>query len=159
MTCLIAIDPGLQSGVAFFEAGQLLDAYEAKPDRAGEIIRRNNFYINGISQVTVAIESQFLGEGKSKKSIFTLIEIAGYWRLLAESYGMMTMRVNPKSWQKSLLVRGQGNARRAQLKRLSREYAVAIWGERAKEWSDNVTDACHIGRWALAELALKGRKI
>lgn len=99
-----------------------------------------------------------MGAGKAFKSIRTLIEIAGHWRLLAESYGMKTMRVNPRSWQAILKVKGQGNARRAQCKKLSKEYAVALYGERAKAWSDNICDACHIGRWALAELALEARK-
>ena len=78
--------------------------------------------------------------------------------MLAESYGFTTMRVNPASWQAALKVRGQGNAKRNQCKRLSKEYAVALYGERAKAWSDNVCDAVHIGRWALAEIKVMEAK-
>jgi len=184
VTRLIAIDPGLKSGVAVFESGQLVEAFEVKPHETvlftplftarkqylGPPVSIQGHHARLISSVppltarkrcletTVAIEDQYMGAGRAFKSIKTLIEIAGYWRLLAESYGMKTMRVNPRSWQASLKVKGQGNAKRAQCKRLSREYAVAIWGERAKAWTDNVSDAAHIGRWALVELAVKGRK-
>lgn len=154
MTRLIAIDPGLKSGVAVFD-GELVEAYECTPMESRRVMRAiGNF--NPLP--TVAIEEQYMGANRAFKSIKTLIEIAGHWRLLSESYGMKTMRVNPKSWQASLKVAGQGNARRAQCKRLSREYAVAIWGERAKAWTDNVSDAAHIGRWALAEIKMQEAK-
>ena len=155
MSRLIAIDPGLKSGVAVFDDGELYEAHEMRPSAARFIFSGT---YTAVTPHTVAIEEQYMGAGKAFKSIRTLIEIAGYWRLLAESYGMKTMRVNPRSWQAVLKVKGQGNARRAQLKKLSRQYAVSIWGERAKAWSDNVTDACHIGRWALAELAMREKR-
>jgi len=154
VTRLIAIDPGLKSGVAVFSDGRLLTAMEVNASEAAQAMAR---MMNGEPTVC-AIEDQYMGAGRAFKSIKTLIEIAGHWRLLAESYGMKTMKVNPKSWQASLKVKGQGNARRAQCKRLSQEYAVAIWGERAKAWTDNVSDAAHIGRWALAEIAMEEAK-
>jgi len=157
MSRLIAIDPGLRSGIAIFHDGKLADAFEVRPHEArSKVFHPAERCLE--PNVTVAIEEQYMGAGKAFKSIRTLIEIAGYWRLLAESHGMKTMRVNPRSWQAILKVKGQGNARRAQLKKLSKEYAVALWGERAREWSDNITDACHIGRWALTELEMKGKK-
>ena len=82
MSRLIAIDPGLKSGVAIFDDGKLFSVSEVLAKDARVEMQYLECYVSG--QNTVAIEEQYMGAGKAFKSIRTLIEIAGFWRLLAE---------------------------------------------------------------------------
>jgi hypothetical protein len=151
---VIAVDPGKHSGVAIFDAtGRLVYAFEVTS--SVEIERTLREYPLPIR--ALAIETQYRGPRASFPAIAKCVEAAGLWKGLARVHGAEVLEVQPAKWQSVLKCKGMGRVKRDRLKRLSRELAAALYGERAKAWSHNICDAVHIGRWALVELAIKRR--
>lgn len=101
-----------------------------------------NIWAKKIQQVSVVvIESQYIhrqGSTGLSHSVLKIAEAAGVLKGLAMYLGKRVYSINPKVWQAKML-KANVKSRREILKRLSKEYASAIIGEKVND--SDVSDA------------------
>lgn len=158
---LLAIDPGVESGLALFLDGVLRYAESVRSDYPTDVvtknlaIRRALGFLPGVKpeyRLTYATEDQFL-QGCSPnrfKSVAQLIRNSTCWETLLRIQGWdIANKAWPSTWQSFWHIKGKSDQR----KQLSRNLVCNMYARPrpiAGKLTDNISDAILIGLHHLA---------